>query len=110
MKQLIIKLKLFNQSLVSQSRDSLTMSWCVFISLIPCGIEKTWGITCDKMDHLWQPYLVQGDHYGRKNCRIYMGEHLWWGTNCDMTDLKVTSFGWGKNDHRGCKDVEKLQI
>jgi len=25
-----------------------------------CRIEKTWGTTCGKADHLWQPYLVRG--------------------------------------------------
>ena len=46
----------------------------------------TYGTTDGPGDHLWQPYLVQGDHPQQ-----HILQRMVWGTICGMTDISHNS-------------------
>ena len=60
----------------------------VAIPLTPCRtVKKPGGTTCSKADHLWQPYLVRGDHpWQQKLPQMVRWDQLWRGTICGVTD------------------------
>ena len=74
----------------------LIYSWLLVASLARSyRTENTGGTTYGKADHLWQPYLVRGDHlWQQKLPWMVRGDHLWRGTICGVTGHHVYKDIW----------------